>query len=99
MKNYDVISKTALILNGIIEDLNRKIEDAILEQNDRENEFEKYSKSTTDNGTEYFKADENGELQTCSHWDYDYCYQNLKEAENRVQALKAVCNHVEGYKF
>lgn len=99
MKNYDVIAKTALILNNVIGDLNRKLDDAILEQSDKEAEFEKYSKSTTENGTEYFKADDDGELQTCSHWDYDYCYENLKEAENRVEALKAVRNHVESYKF
>lgn len=99
MKNYDVIAKTALILSNIIDDLNRKIEDAILEQSDRENEIKKYSKSTTEDGTEYFKANDNGELETCSHWDYDYDYQNLKEAENKVQALKAVCSHVENFKF
>ena len=99
MKNYDVIAKTAIILNGVIGDLNRKIDDAILEQSDRETEFEKYSKSSTENGTQYFKADDEGELQTCSHWDYDYAYDNLKEAEYRVQALKAVCSHIEGFKF
>ena len=99
MKNYDVISKTALILNGIVDDLHRKTEDAILEVNYRENEFSRYSKSTDENGTEYFKADENGELETCSHWDYDYSEQQLREAENRLQALKSVCSHVESYKF
>lgn len=99
MKDFAQTQATLKALDDLQHDLLDKQETAENWLKDYQMELAQYSKITDENGTAYFKVNDEGDKIDCTKWDYTYAENRVKSQEREIIAYQQLIDHLDTFKF
>ena len=100
MRDYGMMKTTLALLEEVQDSLTSKRERAQDEVEQREREFKGYNTFIDEDGTRrYQKEDEDGIIEDCDRWSYEYREGQLKEAKQYRDAVDNLIKYLDGYKL
>lgn len=99
MRDYGMMKSTLALLEEVQDSLTSKRERAQDEVEQREKEFKGFKSFVEDGVRRYQKEDEDGIIEDCDRWTYEYREGQLKEAKQYRDAIDNLIKYLDSYKI